>query len=185
MTKIGTRDESVSSAISIRNIAAIVAAGTLLLAAQAYGAESVPLPKPRPTSAPAKVAAGVTPAPRAQPPAPRFAVAGNDFTPPAEIAVVQEAVTAARRGRTEQAAELQKTVNDPVARKLIEWTILRSEDSNSVDAGRLAAFIAENASWPAISLLRRRAEVTLWTDRLDPAFVRNFFSKERPITATG
>ena len=185
MAKIGTRDESVSSAISIRNIAAIVAAGTLLLAAQAYGAESVPLPKPRPTSAPAKVAAGVTPAPRAQPPAPRFAVAGNDFTPPAEIGVVQEAVTAARRGRTEQAAELQKAVNDPVARKLIEWTILRSEDSNSVDAGRIAAFIAENPSWPAISLLRRRAEVTLWTDRLDPAFVRNFFGKERPITAKG
>ena len=34
-------------------------------------------------------------------------------------------------------------------------------------------------------LLRRRAEATLWSDRLDPATVRAFFAKERPTTAKG
>src|SRR6266852_1769793 len=43
----------------------------------------------------------------------------------------------------------------------------------------------ENSSWPAIGLLRRRAEATLWTDRLDPAFVRAFFSKDKPTTIKG
>jgi len=171
-----------------------------LLAVQAEAGTTVPLPKPRPLSAPGKpvpgkpapgrAAAGkpetVNPAPpRAPAPALRFAVAPSDFTPPADIAVVQQAVAAARRGRIEQAAELQKTVSDPVARKLIEWTILRSDESNGVDPGRIGAFIAENPSWPAISLLRRRAEAALWIDRLDPGFVRNFFRNERPITAKG
>src|SRR5262249_40028212 len=32
---------------------------------------------------------------------------------------------------------------------------------------------------------RRRAEATLWADRLDPAFVRAFFGKERPVTTKG
>jgi len=47
------------------------------------------------------------------------------------------------------------------------------------------AFINENPSWPAVGLLRRRAEATLWADRLDPAFVRAFFAKERPTTTKG
>jgi soluble lytic murein transglycosylase len=164
-------------------LAAAAAVGTLLAAAQASAGASVPLPKPRPANAPGK-AGPVAATPRAQPPAARFAIAGTDHMPPAEVAVIKEAVAAARRGRVEQAAELQKTVSDPVARKLIEWTILRGEDS-SVEVGRIAAFIAENPSWPAIGLLRRRAETTLWADRLDPGFVRRFFSKERPITTKG
>ena len=47
------------------------------------------------------------------------------------------------------------------------------------------AFINDNPSWPAVGLLRRRAEATLWADRLDPAFVRSFFAKERPTTTKG
>jgi soluble lytic murein transglycosylase len=164
-------------------LAAAAAVGTLLAAAQATAGASIPLPKPRPPNAPGK-AGPVAATPRAQPPAARFAIAGSDHTPSAEVAVIKEAVAAARRGRVEQAADLQKTVSDPVARKLIEWTILRGEDSN-VEVSRIAAFIAENPSWPAIGLLRRRAETTLWADRLDPGFVRHFFGKERPITTKG
>ena len=47
------------------------------------------------------------------------------------------------------------------------------------------AFIAENPTWPAIGMLRRRAEATLWQDRLDPALVRAHFGKERPVTSKG
>jgi peptidoglycan lytic transglycosylase len=105
--------------------------------------------------------------------------------PSADIAAVKEAVSAARKGKTSQAEDLQKTVSDPVARKLVEWAILRSDETSSVSFNRYMAFIAENPGWPAVAMLRRRAEATLWTDRLDPAFVRTFFGKEKPTTTKG
>ena len=36
-------------------------------------------------------------------------------------------------GQDGQAADLQKTISDPVARKLVEWVILRSDDTESID----------------------------------------------------
>jgi soluble lytic murein transglycosylase len=78
-----------------------------------------------------------------------------------------------------------RTISDPVARKLVEWTILRSDETQSIDLSRYMAFITENPSWPSTALLRRRAEATLWADRLDPAFVRAFFGKDRPLTTKG
>jgi soluble lytic murein transglycosylase len=95
--------------------------------------------------------------------------------PSADVAAVKEAISAARNGKTSQAEDLQKTIGDPVARKVVEWAILRSDETASVDFNRYMAFIAENPSWPAIGLLRRRAEATLWSDRLDPNFVRAYF----------
>src|SRR5262245_2228495 len=108
---------------------------------------------------------------RAKGPSPAFAVATTSSTPSVEVAAVKEAIAAARKGKSAQAIELQKLMNDPVARKLVEWAVLRSDDSESVEINRYMAFIAENPSWPSIGLLRRRAEATLWSDRLDPAFV--------------
>jgi soluble lytic murein transglycosylase len=105
--------------------------------------------------------------------------------PSADIAAVKEAISAARKGKTSQAEDLQKTISDPVARKLVEWAILRSDETSSVSFNRYMAFIAENPGWPAVGMLRRRAEATLWTDRLDPAFVRTFFGKEKPTTTKG
>ncbi len=124
-------------------------------------------------------------APRAATPSARFAVAAGEPISSADAAALKEAVNAARRGKTTQAEDLQKTINDPVARKLVEWAILRSDGTNSIDLRRYMAFINDNPSWPAVGLLRRRAEATLWADRLDPAFVRSFFAKERPTTTKG
>jgi soluble lytic murein transglycosylase len=107
---------------------------------------------------------------------PRFAIASTDSTSSVDIAALKEAVSAARRGRASQAEDLQKTISDPVARKLVEWAILRSDDTESIEFNRYMAFIAENPSWPAVGVLRRRAEATLWSDRRDPAFVRAFFA---------
>jgi soluble lytic murein transglycosylase len=105
--------------------------------------------------------------------------------PSTDVAAVKEAIAAARKGKTSQAEDLQKTISDPVARKLVEWAILRSDETASVDFNRYMAFIADNPHWPAIGMLRRRAEATLWSDRLDPAFVRAFFGKEKPATTKG
>src|SRR5262245_47278540 len=115
----------------------------------------------------------------------RSTLAPGDLPSAADIAALKEAIAAARRGKTAQAADLQKSIHDPVARKLVEWAILRSDDTQSIDVSRYMAFITENPSWPSTALLRRRAEATLWADRLDPAFVRAFFGKERPTTTKG
>src|SRR5207245_2669149 len=118
-------------------------------------------------------------------PATRFMLAASDSMSATDIAALREAVTAARRGNTTQAADLQRTIGDPVARKLVEWTILRSDETQSIDVSRYMAFITDNPSWPSIALLRRRAEATLWADRLDPAFVRAFFGKDPPTPTKG
>src|SRR5262245_57531258 len=167
-----------------RFLTGLLASGSLVVALTSP-AGSVPLPKPRPESTSAK--AGTTPhAPTAAPQAAvRPALAPNDLPSAADIAALKEAITAARRGKTTQAADLQKTIRDPTARKLVEWEILRSDDTQSIDVSRYMAFITENPSWPSTALLRRRAEATLWADRLDPAFVRAFFGKERPVTTKG
>src|SRR5262245_57082608 len=168
----------------IRPLAGLVTAAVLLGAPVAYPAGGVPLPKPRPdhTSAKDSTPARTGATARSAPPSARFTVAASDFTSATDIAALREAVTAARRGKTTQAADLQRTIGDPVARKLVEWTILRSDDTQSIDVSRYMAFITDNPSWPSIALLRRPAEATLWADRLDPAFVLAFFSKEPPTT---
>jgi soluble lytic murein transglycosylase len=153
-------------------------------------ADAVPLPKPRPEVAGLRSEAQPPPrAPKAASAAPtasaRFAAAATDYTSGVDIAQLKEAVTAARKSNIAQASDLQKTITDPLARKLVEWVILRSEESESIELSRYTAFIAENASWPSIGLLRRRAEASLWADRPDAAFVRGFFAKHGPVTAKG
>jgi soluble lytic murein transglycosylase len=171
----------------IRPLAGLVATATLVVAPATYPAGGVPLPKPRPEHASTKdpTPARTPAAAHAAAPATRFTLAASDSTSATDIAALREAVAAARRGKTTQAADLQRTIGDPVARKLVEWTILRSDETQSIDVSRYMAFITDNPSWPSIALLRRRAEATLWADRLDPAFVHAFFGKEPPTTTKG
>jgi soluble lytic murein transglycosylase len=170
-----------------RSLTVLLAAGTLAVALAAESAGDVPLPQPRPASAPAKVGANATTATSTQAasrPA-RPALASSEAASPADLAALRDAITAARRGKAAQASDLQQTISDPVARKLVEWAILRSDENESVSLSRYTAFINANPAWPAIGMLRRRAEGTLWSDRPDPSFVRAFFGKERPISTKG
>src|SRR5439155_21445106 len=89
-----------------------------------------------------------------------------------------------RRGSSSRATELQATISDPVARKLVEWAILRS-DSNGAEFSRYAAFIAANPGWPSIGMLRRRAEAMLWVEHSNPTAVLAFFAKVPPSSAKG
>jgi peptidoglycan lytic transglycosylase len=170
----------------------VLAASVLLALPAIDPAGGVPLPKPRPASAGGKVESRA----EANPASPagalrsaiqsaRFASATAEPISSLEVAALKEAITAARKGDTARAAELQSAINDPVARKLVEWAILRSDDTESIELARYVNFISENASWPAIGMLRRRAETALWSDRREPAFVLAFFGKERPITTKG
>src|SRR4029077_4624396 len=71
-----------------------------------------------------------------------------------------------------------------LARKLVEWVLLRS-DNNTGDYSRYAAFISVNPSWPSIGLLRRRAEAMVWQEQPDPGSVRALCGKQPPLSAKG
>jgi soluble lytic murein transglycosylase len=113
-----------------------------------------------------------------------LASALSPTTAAADLATIKQAAELARKGKAEEATALGKTIADPLARKLIEWLILRSDD-NDADFARYAAFIAGNPGWPSIVTLRRRAEAMMWNDRPDAATVRAFFVQEKPKTAKG
>jgi soluble lytic murein transglycosylase len=101
-----------------------------------------------------------------------------------DVAHVKTAVEFARKGKSSDATDVQRQISDPIARKVVEWVILRS-DNNGASFSRYAAFISANPSWPSIGFLRRRAEAMLWSERADPATVRAFFGKDQPLTAKG
>ena len=123
----------------------------------------------------------------AKPPAPRaaqLAVAPTAATSAMEIAAVKRALDHVRGGRQSDAAEIRNSISDPVAKKLIDWAMLRS-DSSGADFSRYASFIAANPGWPSIVTLRRKAEAQLFQERPDPAAVRAFFADTKPLSAKG
>ena len=100
---------------------------------------------------PAPAASGYL-APPAAPPAARvaavmptapLAAAESAATPAADVALAKQAIDLARRGKTSDASTVQKSIGDPLARKLVEWTILRN-DENDGGFDRLAAFSNDN-----------------------------------------
>jgi soluble lytic murein transglycosylase len=117
-------------------------------------------------------------------PAPAFAPAASSMTSPMDLSAVKQAVDLVRKNRQDEATNVEGTISDPLARKLVEWVILRSEDGSS-DFSRYAAFIGANPSWPSIGTLRRRAEAVIWQERTDPQSVIAFFNGEAPHTAKG
>ncbi|HEY6256706.1 MAG TPA: lytic transglycosylase domain-containing protein [Xanthobacteraceae bacterium] len=152
--------------------------------------DRIPLPRARPQQlavAPSAGAPALGTAPAAPASAPARAAppaAASPAIPSTELATLKEAITLARNGKTGQVADLQKTIGDPLARKLVEWVLLRS-DNNTADFSRYTAFISANPTWPSIGLLRRRAEAMLWQEQAEPAFVRAAFVKDAPLTAKG
>jgi soluble lytic murein transglycosylase len=122
--------------------------------------------------------------PLARPVSGPFAVAAAAATSNDDIAAVKRVIEAARKGKGTDADAAERSINDPVARKLAEWAILRSDNTNPTFA-RYAAFVNANPSWPHAPLFRRRAENALWNDHLDDATVLAFFANHKPTTAKG
>jgi len=113
-----------------------------------------------------------------------FAVAPTSVTSPEDAAAVKRVIEAARHGREADADVAEQSIRDPVARKLAEWVIVRSDNTNP-NFARYAAFVTANPSWPHASLFGRRAENALWNDHVDDATVLAFFASHRPSTAKG
>src|SRR5277367_2492918 len=127
----------------------------------AAGAKHVPMPRPRP-----RVVAGRQPVTSGGPVLASLAPVDAATTRPdptptltasaADLAAVREAIEYTRRGRAKDATEVQQRIADPLARKLVEWAILRS-DENGAEFSRFQAFIAANPGWPSMQMFRKRA----------------------------
>ncbi len=113
-----------------------------------------------------------------------FAIAQTNATSATDIAAVKRVIEAARKGKEGDANAAEASIADPVARKLAEWVILRSDNTNPTFQ-RYAAFVDANPSWPHSPLFRRRAENALWNDGVDDRTVRAFFARQAPSTAKG
>jgi soluble lytic murein transglycosylase len=112
-----------------------------------------------------------------------LAMATSSNTSPLDLSAVKQAIDLVRKSRLDEATSAEGNVADPLARKVIEWVILRSD--TDVDFSRYVAFLAANPSWPGLVALRRRAEAALWQQRPDPQAVIAFFATERPHSAKG
>jgi soluble lytic murein transglycosylase len=105
-------------------------------------------------------------------------------TSDADVALVRRAIDSLRCRGADEATQVEATISDPVARKLVEWIILRS-DHNGAESTRYAAFIAANPSWPSLTMFRRRAEAMLWVEDVKPTHVLSFFNASPPQSAKG
>ena len=191
-----------------------LAVGLSAGAADAAAPSKVPLPKPRPiarnvvpkttpatknmanSTSPGSPAAGAAmiesatrqhaalPPAQARKPAVPAAVAATSSTSQADADALENAIDLIRKHKPADATQAEAAISDPVARKLAEWIILRSDD-NGASVERYRAFIAANPSWPSQTFLRRRGEAALWDDHRDDATVWAWFENESPVSAKG
>ena len=147
-------------------------------------ATAVPLPSRRPAGGPMPTSPARAAAPKASVWQAPLAMAPTVATPTGDVATVKQVIELTRKNRPADATAAQAGISDPLARKLAEWVILRSDDNN-VDFARYNAFIAANPGWPSIVTLRRRAEAMMWHERLPSGAVRAFFADAQPLSTRG
>ena len=141
------------------------------------------------TAAPAAIAPATRHHAALPPPAARkqvtpAAVASTSSTPQADKDTLENVIELVRKHKPLDATQLQAAISDPVAKKLAEWIILRSDD-NGASVERYRAFISSNPSWPSQTFLRRRLEAALWDDHREDAAVWAWFENESPLSAKG
>ncbi len=127
--------------------------------------------------------AALPPPPARKPPAPA-ALAATSSTSQTDKDALENVIELVRKHRPADASQVEAAISDPVARKLAEWLILRSDD-NGAPVERYRAFVSANPSWPSQTFLRRRIEAALWDDHRDDAIVWTWFENQSPLSAKG
>ncbi|MEY9157352.1 lytic transglycosylase domain-containing protein [Bradyrhizobium japonicum] len=112
------------------------------------------------------------------------AVAATSSTSQADKDTLENVIELVRKRKAADATSYATSISDPVARKLAEWIILRSED-NGATVERYRAFLSANPSWPSQTFLRRRLEAAMWDDRRDDSVAWSWFENESPVSAKG
>src|SRR3984893_367237 len=174
-TAASTATASAATAGKPTSIKATSTAAATATVATAVAKDTVTVPAP-----------GV--APLAPPPARNqgtpAAVAATSSTSQADINALENVIELIRKHRPDDATQIEATISDPVAKKLAEWIILRS-DNNNATVERYRAFLSANPSWPSQTYLRRRLEAALWDDHREDAIVWSWFESESPVSAKG
>jgi soluble lytic murein transglycosylase len=141
-----------------------------------------------PVAAAAPVLAPATRQHAALPPARKStapaAMAETSSTSQADTDALENVIELVRNHKPSDATAAEAAISDPVARKLAEWIILRSND-NGASVERYRAFVNANPSWPSQTFLRRRGEAALWDDHRDDATAWAWFENESPLSAKG
>lgn len=112
------------------------------------------------------------------------AVAATSSTSQADKDTLENVIELVRKRKPRDASSYADSISDPVARKLAEWIILRSED-NGASVERYRAFLSANPSWPSQTFLRRRLEAAMWDDRREDSVAWSWFENESPVSAKG
>ena len=142
-----------------------------------------PVATAAPAPAPATRQRAALPPPTRKPSVPA-AIAATSSTSQSDTQALENVIELVRKHKPADASQAQASISDPVARKLAEWIILRSDD-NGATVERYRAFLAANPSWPSQTFLRRRIEAALWDDRRDEATISAWFENESPLSAKG
>ena len=129
----------------------------------------------------AKTAPARAPAAPAQP-APPLGASSN--IPGSDLAALRVAVTAAKNGRAGEAMSAAQQLDDPVARSLVTWLVIRHAP-NDLGFDAINQFLKEKPGWPTQNTLRRRAERVLFQENRDPAKAREFFAEQPPLSGEG
>jgi soluble lytic murein transglycosylase len=144
---------------------------------------TAPAPAAKPVTAPMLAPATRQHATPRKPVTPA-AVAATSSTPQADKDTLETVIELVRKRKSGDATNYAASISDPVARKLAEWIILRSED-NGATVERYRTFLSANPSWPSQTFLRRRLEAAMWDDRRDDSVAWSWFEGESPVSAKG
>ncbi len=150
-------------------------------AARELASPSLPAPVASPAPPARQRVTAPTPARKPVTPA---AVAATSSTSREDLDTLANVIDLIRRHRPDDATQAEAGISDPVARKLAEWLVLRS-DNNNATVERYRAFLTSNPSWPSQTFLRRRLEAALWDDSRDDAVTWSWFENESPVSAKG
>src|SRR5882724_2910583 len=160
----------------------VPASPTQAAPAQASPAQALPAQAlPAPALAPATRQHAV---PAARKPVTPAAVAATSSTSQSDKDALESVIELVRKHKAADATQAQAAISDPVARKLAEWLILRSDD-NGATVERYRDFLAAIPSWPSQIFLRRRLEAALWDDHREDQTVWAWFENESPVSAKG
>ena len=96
---------------------------------------------PRAAGPPADPIAASSVSPQALPPPANTIITAAAI----DVAAVKRAIDMVRTRKQTDASEVKKSISDPAAKKLVEWVILRSDNSGA-EFSRYAAFITANST---------------------------------------
>ncbi|HMN51559.1 MAG TPA: lytic transglycosylase domain-containing protein, partial [Xanthobacteraceae bacterium] len=112
-----------------------------------------------------------------------FAIPAAAQTPP-DAANLKKALEHLKDGEFREADALGAKMSDPAARNLVTWLAIRLTPKD-IGFDRIQAFIRQNPHWPSPTLIRRRAESLLLSEKRDPKTVLGYFGNAQPVSGDG